>query len=106
MNQFYHLRLVVCRAVGEAHSHTAEPDCRNFQIAISQFSFMHDCSPQNKYTVRDHGDAETKPIFLTQSSQRNAKIINSNKNNKGRFNVLQKRLKPRKVSPLKRAELA
>jgi hypothetical protein len=36
-----HLRLVLGRAIGNAHSHAAEPDGRNFQAALSKFAFLH-----------------------------------------------------------------
>ncbi len=36
-----HLLLVFGRTVGKAHSHAAEPDSRNFQVAISQVALLH-----------------------------------------------------------------
>ena len=36
-----HLLLVFGRAVGKAHSHAAEPDGRDFQIAFSKFALLH-----------------------------------------------------------------
>ena len=40
-NQRDHLLLVSSRAVTIAHPHAAEPHGRNFQIAASQFTFLH-----------------------------------------------------------------
>src|SRR6201982_945248 len=36
-----HFLLVACRTVANAHSHTAEPESRDFQVAISKFAFLH-----------------------------------------------------------------
>jgi hypothetical protein len=36
-----HLLLVCRRAVRKAHSHAAEPDRRDFQVAFSEFAFLH-----------------------------------------------------------------
>ena len=36
-----HLLLIFGRTVGRAHSHAAEPDSRNFQVAISEFALQH-----------------------------------------------------------------
>ena len=36
-----HLLLVFGRTVAEAHSHAAEPDGRNFQVALSKFALLH-----------------------------------------------------------------
>jgi len=36
-----HLVLVRRRALAEAHSHAAEPDRRDFQIAASQFALLY-----------------------------------------------------------------
>ena len=36
-----HLLLVLGRAVREAHAHAAEPDGRDFQVAVSEFAFLH-----------------------------------------------------------------
>ena len=36
-----HLLLVLGRAVAEAHSHAAEPEGRDFQVALSEFAFLH-----------------------------------------------------------------
>ncbi len=41
MQKVGHLPLIFGRAVGKAHSHAAEPDGRNFQIAFSQFALLH-----------------------------------------------------------------
>ena len=48
-----HLLLVFGRTVGKAHSHAAEPDSRNFQIALSKFALLH-CFPlrTRSYTSR------------------------------------------------------
>src|SRR4051812_37443298 len=40
-NQGDQLLLVWRRAVGLAHAHAAEPDGRNFQIAVSKFALLH-----------------------------------------------------------------
>ena len=40
-NQRDHLLLVVSRAVSKAHSHAAQPDSRDFQIALSKFALFH-----------------------------------------------------------------
>ena len=39
-----HLLLISRRTIGIAHAHTAEPDRRDFQVAISKFSLLHDLS--------------------------------------------------------------
>ncbi len=36
-----HLLLVPNRGIAKAHSHAAETECRNFQTAIAEFSFLH-----------------------------------------------------------------
>jgi hypothetical protein len=36
-----HFLLVACRTVANAHSHTAEPESRDFQVAISKFARFH-----------------------------------------------------------------
>src|SRR5580704_1926366 len=36
-----HFLLVFRWAIGKAHSHAAEPDGRNFQIAFSKFALLH-----------------------------------------------------------------
>src|SRR6266496_1047288 len=36
-----HLLLVLRRTVAKAHSHAAEPDCRDFQIALPKFALLH-----------------------------------------------------------------
>src|SRR6266403_5727674 len=40
-----HFLLVACRTVANAHSHTAEPESRDFQVAISKFARFHVSSP-------------------------------------------------------------
>ena len=40
-NQRDHLLLVCRRAVAKAHAHAAEPDGRDFQVAVSKFAFLH-----------------------------------------------------------------
>src|SRR5208282_977541 len=40
-NQRDHFFLVRSRTITEAHSHTAEPDGRDFQIAFSKFALLH-----------------------------------------------------------------
>ena len=37
----HHLLLVLGRSVAEAHSHAAQPDGRDFQIAVSKFALLH-----------------------------------------------------------------
>jgi hypothetical protein len=39
--------LVRCWAVAKAHAHAAEPDGRDFQVAISKRSLLHYVSVQN-----------------------------------------------------------
>ena len=41
LEQFRHLLFVFGWAVGEAHSHAAKTDGRDFQIAVSEFPFLH-----------------------------------------------------------------
>src|ERR1700745_2986295 len=36
-----HFLLVACRTVANAHSHTAEPESRDFQVAVSKFARFH-----------------------------------------------------------------
>ena len=36
-----HLLLVLGRAVGKAHAHAAEPEGRDFQVAVSEFALLH-----------------------------------------------------------------
>ena len=43
-----HLLLVFGRTVGKAHSHAAEPEGRDFQIAFSKFALLHNASPQEE----------------------------------------------------------
>jgi hypothetical protein len=43
-NQFDHLALVACRAISRTHAHAAEADGGDFQIAYSQFAFLHSFS--------------------------------------------------------------
>ena len=45
-----HLLLVCRRPVGKAHSHAAEPDSRDFQVAISKFALLHCVSFQERGT--------------------------------------------------------
>src|SRR5438445_7124992 len=40
-----HLLFVFGQAVRKAHSHTAEPDGRDFQIALSKFALFHFLNP-------------------------------------------------------------
>src|SRR5207245_2419178 len=52
-NQRDHLLLVCGRAVAKAHSHTAQTERRNFQVAISEFALLH-CVSFSFH--RSHGD--------------------------------------------------
>jgi hypothetical protein len=36
-----HLLPVCCRTIVGAHAHASEPDCRDFQIAISKLALLH-----------------------------------------------------------------
>src|ERR1700692_327071 len=36
-----HFLLVACRTVANGHSHTAEPESRDFQVAVSKFARFH-----------------------------------------------------------------
>ncbi len=41
VNQVRGLLLVDCRAIASAQSHAAEPDSRDFQVAVSEFALLH-----------------------------------------------------------------
>ncbi len=41
MNQGNQLLLVWRRSVAVTHAHAAEPDSRNFQVAVSKFALLH-----------------------------------------------------------------
>ena len=47
-----HLLLVCSRTVAEAHSHAAEPESRNFQVAFSQFALLHCFSSCHRLSAR------------------------------------------------------
>ncbi len=49
-NQRDHLLLVRSRTITEAHSHAAEAECRNFQIAFSKFALLHCFSLSNRFS--------------------------------------------------------
>jgi hypothetical protein len=36
-----HLLRILGRAIGKTHPHAAEPEGRDFQVAVSEFSFLH-----------------------------------------------------------------
>src|SRR5947207_7683998 len=44
-NQRDHFLLVCRRTIAIAHSHATEPESRHFEVAISEFAFLHCCSP-------------------------------------------------------------
>ena len=52
-----HLLLVHRRAIAEAHAHAAEAEGRDFQIAVSEFAFLHfkirGCAPEFVWARED-----------------------------------------------------
>src|SRR2546425_6393374 len=58
-----HLLLVTSRTVAIAHSHTAEPDRRDFQIALSKFALLHCFSFEVSSVGSPHLQKAFAPLF-------------------------------------------
>src|SRR4029077_12881041 len=64
-DQRNHFLLVACRTVARAHSHTAEPQSRDFQVAISKFAPTHYFSLTSMRFVQERGNPVSKHNSLT-----------------------------------------